>query len=79
MPLTFGMLACALTLLIGAGLVNTPHAYADTLVVPNYATNSQVPNAAEGVFSAITRHQIVYGASEFPPYPIVITKIQWRP
>src|SRR6516165_3791774 len=52
---------------------------ANSVVVPNYSTNSQVPNAGEGIFAAVTRHQIVYGASEFPPYPIIINQIQWRP
>jgi len=54
-------------------------ARADQIVVPNYATNSQVANAAEGEFNEVIRYQAVYGASEFPPYPIVISAIQWRP
>jgi hypothetical protein len=54
-------------------------AKADQIVVPNYATNSQVPNAGEGIFTVVSRHQIVYEASQFPSYPIVISQIQWRP
>src|SRR6185312_12538975 len=49
------------------------------LIVPNYATDTQLANIGEGIFSAPSRHQIVFGASEFPPYPIVISQIQWRP
>ena len=54
-------------------------AKADQIVVPNYATNSQIPNAAEGLFSVVSRHQVVYEASQFPSYPIVIGQMQWRP
>ena len=54
-------------------------AQASLLVVPNYSTNSQVPNAAEAMFISIGREQTVFSASEFPPYPLVISEIQWRP
>jgi len=54
-------------------------ARADQIVVPNYATNSQDANSGEGIFNTISRHQIVYDASQFPPYPIIISQIQWRP
>lgn len=53
------------------------HGY--SLVVPNYAVSSQLANSADGMFANIAREQTIYGASEFPPYPIVITQIQWRP
>ncbi len=48
------------------------------VVAPNYATNSQSVSA-EHLFIESVREQIVYGAAEFPPYPIVIREIRWRP
>lgn len=78
-PLYFGNICRTLLtagiLVGGEGLF----ARADQVVVPNYATNSQVANAAEGIFAVISRHQIVYDGSQFPQYPIVISRIQWRP
>lgn len=73
---TFPFIIAFLTSVFLLGIERTR---ADLLVVPNYATNSEVPNNAEGIFSTVTRHQIVFGASEFPSYPIVISQIQWRP
>ena len=55
------------------------HAQPSLLVVPNYTTNSQIAGAGDGMFASIGRVQSVYGASEFPSYPIIISKIQWRP
>jgi hypothetical protein len=54
-------------------------ASAETVVLPNYAVTNQVPNDAEVVFPAIVREQVVYGASQFPAYPIIISEIRWRP
>jgi hypothetical protein len=54
-------------------------AKADQIVVPNSSANSQTPNAGEGIFNETIRYQAVYGSSQFPPYPIVISAIQWRP
>ena len=48
------------------------------VVVPNYAATNQ-PNGASGDLKEVIRLQLVYGASEFPPYPIIIDDIQWRP
>jgi hypothetical protein len=52
---------------------------ANSLVVPNYAAASQTDNTGEGVFTSVLREQVVYNASEFPPYPIIINEIRWRP
>jgi hypothetical protein len=52
---------------------------ADTVVVPNYAATNQVANDSEVLFPGIVRDQVVYGASEFPSYPIIISEIRWRP
>src|SRR5262249_5206327 len=48
------------------------------LVVPNYSATNQY-NGGGGIFSEVTREQGVYKATEFPPYPIVISEIRWRP
>jgi Ig-like domain-containing protein/cohesin domain-containing protein len=54
-------------------------AQTNLLVVPSYATNSQIANSADAQFAIMARAQTVIGAAEFPPYPIVISKLQWRP
>jgi hypothetical protein len=79
MPLKFRDICFILVFVATASLLRLDTAKADQIVVPNYATNSQVPNAGEGLFNVISRHQIVYEASQFPSYPIVISQIQWRP
>ena len=56
-----------------------PNCWASTLVVPNYASTNQIADAAEGIFNSVLREQCVFGASEFPSYPIIITEIRWRP
>lgn len=48
------------------------------LIVPNYSASNQV-HASDGTFNFALRQQVVYRASEFPPYPIVISEIRWRP
>jgi hypothetical protein len=65
--------------LIGGLCLITTKAPADTLVVPNYAATNQANNDSEATFSIILREQIVYSASEFPIYPIIISEIRWRP
>lgn len=52
---------------------------AESLIVPNDAANSQINYSADGMFADVTRAQTVYGASQFPSYPIIISQIQWRP
>ena len=49
------------------------------LIVPNYAANFQANNNIENTLANVLRIQTVYGASQFPPYPIVITQLRWRP
>jgi len=75
----FSSIRCACVFFATAFLVALNAAKADQIVVPNYATNSQSPNSAEGEFNEIIRYQAVYGAAEFPSYPILISEIRWRP
>ncbi len=51
---------------------------ATQLVLPNYSATNQVYNPA-GSLNQPLRMQMVYGASQFPAHPIVITEIRWRP
>ena len=53
-------------------------ARADLLVVPNYTANNQ-PDGPGGDLRETLREQLIYGASEFPQYPIIINDIHWRP
>ena len=55
------------------------NALADTVVAPNYAATTQSPNSADAAFPNVLREQTVYGASEFPSYPVLINEIRWRP
>jgi hypothetical protein len=79
MQLNFQIFRLILVFFVVLYLQPIEYARASLLVLPNYSTNSQVPNAAEGMFVGVGRDQTVYGSSEFPPYPIVIYEIQWRP
>jgi Ig-like domain-containing protein/cohesin domain-containing protein len=75
----FRIFTFAVALVGGCFLPKVGFGQSGQLVVPNYCTNSQLPNVAEGIFHTVSRHQVVFGAAEFPPYPIVINEIQWRP
>ena len=48
------------------------------LIVPNYAISNQIVTA-DGTLNQPLREQMVYGASQFPTNPIVITQLRWRP
>lgn len=51
---------------------------AGPLIVPNYLAAKEFFQSS-ATFSAALRSQQVYGASEFPNGPILITGIYWRP
>lgn len=60
------------------GVTNSGGAPAIGLVLPNYSISNQVFNPA-GTLNQPLREQMVYGASQFPSNPIVITELRWRP
>jgi len=62
------------------GVVNSSNASLYLgVIVPNYGAGFQVDNNAHNSLVSVLRLQTVYGASQFPPYPIVITELRWRP
>src|SRR5262249_42341009 len=48
------------------------------VIVPSYSATNQI-HASDGSFSSIFREASVYDSAEFPPYPIVISEIRFRP
>jgi hypothetical protein len=77
MPPTLRALPLALVIFVNVCLLAIK-AQADFVVVPNYCSTNQ-PDSPGGDLREILREQLVYGASEFPPYPIIINQIHWRP
>jgi hypothetical protein len=75
----FRIFTLAVALIAGGFLPKIGYGQSGQVVVPNYAATNQPAGNGEGAFRTGTRHQEVYGAAEFPPYPIIITQIQWRP
>lgn len=71
-PSIFACLVCTFCLVAAK-------APADTVVLPNYAVTNQISNDSEIIFPVVVREQIIYSASEFPAYPIIVNEIRWRP
>src|SRR3954452_21765819 len=79
MPPKFRIRLLTFAFLVGTCILHVVDARASLLIVQNYAKNSQNANSGDAMLASIVRSQTVFGASEFPPYPIIITEIQWRP
>src|SRR4051812_7961200 len=79
MSLNFKILPFTILFLAGACLLRVDNIRADSVVLPNYAATNQINDAGEGMFNGVSREQTVYRASEFPPFPIIINEIRWRP
>ena len=58
--------------------VNTVGPITNGLIIPNYSATNQI-YTPDGSLNETLRMQMVYGASEFPSHPIMITEIRWRP
>src|SRR5262249_36470437 len=71
-----GLALCAFVAASGPTVIS--NAQTSSVIVPNYSATNQ-PHNADASFREILRQQAVYSASEFPPYPIVISQIRWRP